>query len=458
MKLEILNQNIKEILIPLIITFIALLINEIAIYIAAFLIVFSLVFVYKNNLVISLIIILSISLRGEGDSSIREIFVLLSLLTLILLFIKKFGLNFNSYPGIPQSVSFFVLLFIFTIFFSASMSGYHMLSIMSIIRTIIFFIFCYLVYSLIDSEKKILNILSALVTSSLIISLTVYYDILEQGFTIFLASGYLARYTGINAGNQIALLFMITILIALGYLFIDKIKLGNKKYLFYIVILNNIFMLVIFNSRIAIACTIIGAVILLFILKRKLFYRFSFVLIVVVTAFFIIPVLNDLISDYFRYGDLSSREFIWLYGYEMVRDNLITGIGPSLYPDIVLKYYSSNYWMMLEEINITGIASPHNYLLLMAAENGILGIICFSYLIGLFLYLGLQTIQHFKNVNKDTYVLSITLTIIGFLVFFRSFFEVNGILYYGYLSEDLPFWILFIVLVYINRIALFKEK
>ena len=54
-----------------------------------------------------------------------------------------------------------------------------------------------------------------------------------------------------------------------------------------------------------------------------------------------------------------------------------------------------------------------------------------------------------KNSNQLYYVISVAIGGVGIGTLFRSFFEVSGILNYGYISRDLPFWILLIVLNYI---------
>ena len=55
-----------------------------------------------------------------------------------------------------------------------------------------------------------------------------------------------------------------------------------------------------------------------------------------------------------------------------------------------------------------------------------------------------------KN-DYDYYVLTVAITGIGLAIFLRSFIEVAGYLLYGYITRDLPFWLLFSILIYIYQ-------
>ena len=49
------------------------------------------------------------------------------------------------------------------------------------------------------------------------------------------------------------------------------------------------------------------------------------------------------------------------------------------------------------------------------------------------------------------FIISTAITGIGIGMFFRAFIEVTGILSYGYLTLDLPFWLVFIILISIYQ-------
>ena len=97
------------------------------------------------------------------------------------------------------------------------------------------------------------------------------------------------------------------------------------------------------------------------------------------------------------------------------------------------------------------IPSPHNYFLLMGAENGVLGILTSVSVFILFFYLSGKTLMMSKKMDREYYIFSVAIVAIGIGTFLRAFFEISGIMYYGYISRDLPFWIIFLILIFIYK-------
>lgn len=54
-----------------------------------------------------------------------------------------------------------------------------------------------------------------------------------------------------------------------------------------------------------------------------------------------------------------------------------------------------------------------------------------------------------KNIDIHYHVFIVSILSIGLGIFIRSMFEVTGVLTYGFITRDLPFWIVFISLAYI---------
>jgi hypothetical protein len=57
--------------------------------------------------------------------------------------------------------------------------------------------------------------------------------------------------------------------------------------------------------------------------------------------------------------------------------------------------------------------------------------------------------------------MAVTMTGIGIGVFFRSFYEVDGVLTYGYITRDLAFWLIFIIQIFIyqrGKVKNFSDK
>jgi ABC-type thiamin/hydroxymethylpyrimidine transport system permease subunit len=65
--------------------------------------------------------------------------------------------------------------------------------------------------------------------------------------------------------------------------------------------------------------------------------------------------------------------------------------------------------------------------------------------------LALKTLKLTKNKNRDYFILTTAITGIGLGLFFRSFIEITGYLTYGYITTDLPFWLVFGILIFIHQ-------
>ena len=169
---------------------------------------------------------------------------------------------------------------------------------------------------------------------------------------------------------------------------------------------------------------------------------------------FSIPPINDFINLILRLEGYSIRPYLWEAGYKVFINNFFTGVGPGLYGKYCFIYLPSG---MIQFFNNMGFLdpgldikqTPHSFILYMAAENGLLGIISVLYLYFLYFFLNIKSILYYKTRNKDIYILSISFFATGIGVFWRSFFEVSGIMNYGFLSQDLPFWLIMIIMIYL---------
>jgi len=108
------------------------------------------------------------------------------------------------------------------------------------------------------------------------------------------------------------------------------------------------------------------------------------------------------------------------------------------------SYFDLDIWRF-------GKPSPHNLFLYYWAENGIFGFVLSISLFVMFFYFAYKTISLAKHSSLEYYSLSVAITGIGIGLLFRAFFEVTGLLYYGYITTDLPFWLIFGILMYIYQ-------
>ncbi len=406
---------------------------------------------YKEALLINCAILLSITYTGEDVIIARDYVTFLVFITLFVIFIKKYGLNFEFYPKIPDSLLYFFILLFVTLILSTTVSGLNTVSIQAIIRFIVFILLFYFVYGMISSFDTIINYFYVLIIANLIISFSIYEQIIYRDLLSFFTTGYLIRYYGIYAGpNIVALLTMITSLICISFLFMTDIKLSNKKWLIYMVLVNNFLILLATNSRFAIAGTVLGSITLLSVLNRNILLKFIFGLTIIFVVLLLLPQTNELVNIYMRIETVNARDNIWHYAWEIASENPLFGSGVDKYSSRISNYVASNDYRIQEGIRVSK-PNPHNILLLYLSENGILGVVTVLFFYFVFFRISANALRINKELNRDYYIVSLTITTIGILIFIRSMFEIDGFLNYGFLTQDFPFWILLASLIYLNK-------
>ncbi len=198
-----------------------------------------------------------------------------------------------------------------------------------------------------------------------------------EGFSFFLSSGVLARFTGISDNpNFVGLVTMISTILILSFLHLKRFSSKTYKSVFYMLLINNFFIFLIIASRAAVIGTILGSVFLLFFINKKLLRTTLIIGISTIIVLFLITPVRDFLLIVIRLEDFSIREYLWTAGIEIFNDNLLTGIGPSTFriefysyiPSSIITFFNMRF--DLSEKN----PHPHNFFLLMGAENGILGL------------------------------------------------------------------------------------
>jgi len=100
----------------------------------------------------------------------------------------------------------------------------------------------------------------------------------------------------------------------------------------------------------------------------------------------------------------------------------------------------------------------HNFYLFFLSDLGIFGFILSLALPFIFLKISLQTISLLQKEKGENYYLALGITAFGIAMFVRGIFEWAGILSYGTIGYDLPFWILFSIQLFLNQKYKTKEN
>lgn len=418
---------------------------------ATLIVVLSYIFLNEKLFVI-LSIIVFISAVGEGLQKYRDIFTICAILLLTFFFLKKYGLNFNEYPKIPNIAKWLITIIFVTILFSALISGLNSESIDALFRTSIFFVIIYFYYAFIaanPNDNNVYYLLLGLFISSLVLSLSVYYDFARSGFALFIYDILITRWAGAFGNpNSLALVISINIIFIIILFYSEKINRRIKLFVLPFLILNFGIILFLTNSRAAILSLILSLIFLFFQLRRRIIlYLASFIFLFFIVYLFS-PILQELVDTYLRLETVSQRDYLWKAGLDIISDYPLFGVGPEQYPKYFYTYiptsgsYFFNLYIILQKPH------PHNYSLWMIAENGILGLVTASSIFGFYFYMSAKLIKRNLNNRDEKFLFAVGLFSVGILVFVRSFFEVEGIFSYGFISRDLPFWISYIILTF----------
>jgi len=413
------------------------------------------IYFFGERLLLGLIIINFTTSLTEYVGDFRIYFNMIATISLTYLFLKKYGLDFKNYPKLPKEIIYFIIFLFISLFVSSSFSVYAMIGFISLVTMFLFFGICYIFYSLITDDKDIYVYIYSLCVAVFILAIRIFTDLIILGPEKFFMKAVLEDNSELagSTGYTGFTIFFITIAFISVILFLGHIKKGISKTILISFLILNIVTLIFANSRAAIVSAFLSVGFLLLILKKALFLKIiSFTILVFAILFFTVPEVEDTINAYIRIDSVNQRDVFWGSGVDVISDYPLLGVGPGVFYKYFYSYSPSSLSSFFDlDIWRFGKPSPHNLFLYYWAENGILGFVLSISLFVMFFYFGFKTISLAKHSSREYYILSVAITGLGIGLLFRAFFEVTGLLYYGYITTDLPFWIIFGVLMYIYQ-------
>ena len=413
----------------------------------------------SKNLIIPLIIIALLVITSDISESLRVAVNLLGFLILIYLFIHDYGLDYSRFPKIPGVIILFVIYTILSLSLSTIFSSYFSLGIIEVFRQSAFFVLMFIIYSFIKGEKEISLYLNALIFAGTIIGILILDSFIKNADIFILETQGLTHEGGyINNVAAAGGIFAISISINLAYLFLPKFKKIKYKLLLLITLLIQITALLVTNSRAAFLAAFVSGIYILFKLNRKIFKILSasilsFCLLIIA----VFPKIIEIISTFLRFNRVfeNLRYILWDIAFGIIKDNPILGIGPGTFKYYMYKYLPvqlgswnerSIYFVYKE----AGTGHAHNFWLYRFSELGVLGFIGAAALPVIFFYLIYRIRKHIKNKFEYTVIVTaITGSVLGLL--YRSMFESTGFLTNGWITRNLPFWIIFSIIIYLYQ-------
>jgi len=382
----------------------------------------------------------------------RPLVNLLLILITGIVFFRYFGLELKKYPRLPKIYILFLGLLSLTLIVSTLFSKDYSISAIATLRTVIFLSLCYAFYAFLFKIKDTYLYIYTLFFAVLILSIGIFVQIIEAGFTLFLIKGGLARFSGLYANpNYVGHILIISVSFIITFYFRKSFKEKTKKYWLTLFLILNLFLIFAIDSRASALAIFISTSFIVLNINKRFYFKIILSLLLVFITLYLIPSIQELVDLFMRIERIDTRVYFWEAGIDVINDYPISGVGPDVFQNLIFNYLPTEaYEYYHPDVWFGTKANPHNFYLLMISENGILGLLSSIGLVVLYFYLGFRAIKITKRNNYDVYLLAVGLTGIGFGIFIRALYEVTGIMSYGYITRDLPFWLLLSILLYVN--------
>jgi O-antigen ligase len=461
--LKIFNIGLKDsyqlLILSVMLSVPVIILGENIIFLLPLLVVVMFAYIFGERFILAIIIISLFTLVGEVSRTLRSLVYVFDFTFLGYYFLKRFGLDFSTYPKVPRSVIYFLLLYFFTMVISSSMSKFPFAGIGIITQQAAFFVIVYVFYSLISSQENIKNYFTGIYLVALIIVLFSLIAFFNEGLSLIEIIAPNRPRVSVITGNIEAStnFFVVAFPLIISSLLLKK-KYSGQNFEYFLLFSFSLG-LILMMSRSAILGIFLSSAIVLFFLKRKRFYQLIMFIAVLVLIFIFYQPLNELLTTFLRLeSGMSARDYLWKMSMDMINDNTLFGIGPGAYQYEMLNYFPymlDNWWgkLFIYYSEVSGGANlSHNLFLTFFTDMGILGILTSIALPVVYFRIGIMTIIKFKNRDRDVYYLIVALFAAGASIILRNFFNGIGLLYVGGIQTDLPFWLVFSSIIYFYRI------
>lgn len=414
------------------------------------------IFYIQSEYLFTFSIVLFLVITRSEFSNLRVVANISAIILLLISYMKMRMKDNLQTKWVPTKITALIAFMLLGIILSILYNHIPGNSFLALLRTIFFFIILFILYQLIKDKKTLLAVILAIISAHFIISISVFYEFMMSGFNFFSPKGLLERFTGImDNPNFVGLTAIISTSFLVMLLFIERLK--KYRTIWIALLLINFIVILLTDSRSAVISILLGVIFILYHLNRKVLVYTLVSGISIILILLIIPSVQDMLMIMLRPSEISARNYFWDSGIEMFKDHPIFGVGAERFPEYFFTYlsaYANTMFTQTGAFDPGKIPSPHNYFLLMACENGIFGILSSALIFAAFFYYSIRNIIYTKKLDNELYIISVALTAIGIGVFFRAFFEVSGIMSYGYILQDLPFWLLFLSILQIDRMRM----
>ncbi|MBE2281449.1 MAG: O-antigen ligase family protein, partial [Ignavibacteriaceae bacterium] len=417
----------------------------------------SLLWYFGKPAILLTILSLFILTRGDLGEAIRWSIIFAGVASIIYLnFHEKLKSPDLKIP-VPKPLLYLTLFLTLFTFISATLSLNPTAGYIAGAKQFFFLFVIYLLYRLCNSDKIMFTYLGVMVISAVVISGGVILDLFSMTISSLAANQGPLRVMGSFGSTNAQAAVLSTALVLIPAFF--HILSEKHKVLRFSVIPVFLFIasgLIFYNSRAAILLLISGLSLYFVILKPAYITRILAASVILLLVILFVKPVNDLVVFFFRVEHLLNiRDHLWAISADLIKEFPVFGTGPEQFKEHSYKYmpvmlgsYEEGKIKFLFQVsNPAGLS--HNFLLFKWTELGIPGLISALSLYGIFGYYSIKTLIQTKMLRNYYFYIAASTVAIGTGFFVRSIFESINLLTYGWFMVDTPFWLIFIVLIYI---------
>jgi len=375
-----------------------------------------------------------------------QIYVIISIvfaIVIILLWVMKKFINMNATIALSNYLIFYSLILLSAGLISGFHNGLTGAELKTLIRLIVFFLFVFVIFDQYNLRHTFL-LFFAITIPLLFSSYMLFKDYSQVTGIISLLDLYRLKPGGIYPNSNL-LGYVLMVAIPFWIAVCIWYKAPFVKIFSFIIAFIMSFALILTNSR----ASILGismAIILFFIWARKIKYL-VLLLLTIAVIFLSVPAVWNLISLGLRFErGTTSRDVIWTNTIKMIKQNPILGIGLGNYAKEYDPYFISAY----ERGFVKEMPNAHFFILNATVELGIVGLFLSLIIYILPIAEGIKALRRTKLKEDRALVYSIIATIIA--IYAHSIFEAGGIISGGRPYADIIFWLLFCILIKVNRL------
>ncbi len=382
-------------------------------------------------------------------------------------FINEYGFDFAIYKRVPKTVRHLIAYIMLSMVASSIFSEQIFISLIEVLRLTAFFFLMYIFYVFLRDSKDVIIYLNSLVKAGIILSLAIIIFFLSSNEKILTLEAQGLIHEGGYLKNVAAAggIFAVTIPFNLAAFYLERFNVNKIKIALACALILQTTALLLTNSRAAFLALFISTVFLLLkfnkALFKKIIYSIAGLFVLIVLSF---PKIIGIISAFIRAGRIleNTRYYLWDIAFGIIKDNPVFGCGPGMFKYNIYKYLPVMLGSWDEsQINRVyreaGAGHAHNFLLYRTSEGGLLGLIVAVALIALFFYLSQKVLNRVKH-DRDWLIILTTIIASGLGLVVRSLFESTGLLTNGWITRDLPFWILFIIVIFLYQNLVISKK